>query len=313
MTLAHDELLRAAPGRDCAVTVGVFDGVHRGHLHLIGELREQAQEKGLAAGIVTLHPAPMVVLKPGSVMTYLTSLEERIELLRASGVDFVAPLTFTSEVAQLSARRFAELMVEALGLKLVIMGPDHAFGRGREGTPAYMSQVGREMSFQVELFSEPLTNGGQVVSSTAVRAALEGGDMEKVAALLGRCFSVRGPVVEGARRGKSIGFPTANVGLAPDRALPPFGVYVTRAYLGEADYRSVTNIGRRPTFEPSGFAAPTVEVYLMDYDSDDFYGRELRVEFVLRLRDEKRFSGVDELAAQIKRDVAAADVLLGRE
>ena len=312
MILAREELARARPGRDCAVTIGVFDGVHRGHLHLLGQLIERARARDVAGGVVTLHPAPVVVLRPGSVMTYLSSLEERIELLRASGVDFVAPLTFTSEVAQLSARRFAELMVDALGLKLLVMGPDHAFGRGREGTPTYMAQVGRELGFEVELFSEPLANGGQVVSSTAVRAALEAGDMEKVAAFLGRPLSVRGPVVEGVRRGKSMGFPTANIGVAPDRALPPLGVYVTRAYLGEADYRSVTNIGRRPTFEPLE-AAPTVEVYLLDYESDDFYGQELRIEFVLRLRDEIRFSGVDELLAQIKRDVAAADALLGRE
>ncbi len=234
MILAHQELARAAPGRHCAVTIGVFDGVHRGHLYLIGHLIERAQSQGLAAGVVTLHPAPSVVLRPGSVMKYLTSLEERIELLQASGVDFVAPLTFTSEVAELSARRFAEVMVNALGLKLLVMGPDHAFGRGREGTPEYMTRVGRELGFAVELFPDPLANGLEVVSSTAVRSALEAGDMKKVAALMGRPFSVRGPVIEGARRGKTIGFPTANVGVAPDRALPPRGVYVTRAYLGEA-------------------------------------------------------------------------------
>jgi riboflavin kinase/FMN adenylyltransferase len=304
--LAREELARAAPGTETAVTVGVFDGVHRGHLHLLRRLQERARSLGLASGVVTLHPAPIQVLHPERRIAYLCSLEKRIELLRNAGVDFVAPVTFTSELAQLSARDFVQLLVEELQLKYMLEGPDHALGRGREGTIAVLTAMGREMGYQLEVL-EALTEGELVVSSTAVRAALAEGAMRQVTELLGRPFSLRGPVVEGARRGKSIGFPTANIAVGADRALPPFGVYVTRAYLGEARYKAVTNIGRRPTFDKG---ERTIEVYLLDYRGDDFYGHDLRIDLLDRLRPEKRFASAEELRVQIQRDVAAAEVAL---
>jgi riboflavin kinase/FMN adenylyltransferase len=304
--LAPDELARAAPGTETAVTVGVFDGVHRGHLYLLSRLQERARALGLASGVVTLHPAPIQVLHPERRIAYLSSLEERVELLRDAGVDFVAPVTFTSELAQLSARDFVHLLVEELRLKFMLEGPDHAVGRGREGTVTVLADLGREMGYEFEVL-EALTEGELVVSSTAVRSALAGGAMRQVTGLLGRPFSLRGPVVEGARRGKTIGFPTANIAVGADRALPPFGVYVTRAYLGEGRYKAVTNIGRRPTFD---HGERTIEVYLLDYRGDDFYGHDLRIELVDRLRPEKRFASAEELRAQIQRDVAAAEVAL---
>ena len=306
MILAAEELARAAPRTETAVTVGVFDGVHRGHLYLLSRLQERARTLGLASGVVTLHPAPIQVLHPERRIAYLSSLEERIELLRDAGVDFVAPVTFTSELAQLSAHDFVHLLVEELHLKYMLEGPDHAVGRGREGTVTVLAELGREMGYQFEVL-EALTAGELVVSSTAVRSALADGHMRQVTELLGRPFSLRGPVVEGARRGKSIGFPTANIAVGADRALPPFGVYVTRAYLGEARYKAVTNIGRRPTFD---HGERTIEVYLLDYRGDDFYGHDLRIELVDRLRPEKRFAGPEELRAQIQRDVTAAEAAL---
>jgi riboflavin kinase/FMN adenylyltransferase len=304
--LAPDELARAAPGTETAVTVGVFDGVHRGHLYLLSRLQERARALGLASGVVTLHPAPIQVLHPERRIAYLSSLEERVELLRDAGVDFVAPVTFTSELAQLSARDFVHLLVEELRLKFMLEGPDHAVGRGREGTVTVLADLGREMGYEFEVL-EALTEGELVVSSTAVRSALAGGAMRQVTGLLGRPFSLRGPVVEGARRGKTIGFPTANIAVGADRALPPFGVYVTRAYLGEGRYKAVTNIGRRPTFD---HGERTIEVYLLDYRGDDFYGHDLRIELVDRLRPERRFASAEELRAQIQRDVAAAEAAL---
>jgi riboflavin kinase/FMN adenylyltransferase len=246
------------------------------------------------------------VLHPERRIAYLSSLEERVELLRDAGVDFVAPVTFTSELAQLSARDFVHLLVEELRLKFMLEGPDHAVGRGREGTVTVLADLGREMGYEFEVL-EALTEGELVVSSTAVRSALAGGAMRQVTGLLGRPFSLRGPVVEGARRGKTIGFPTANIAVGADRALPPFGVYVTRAYLGEGRYKAVTNIGRRPTFD---HGERTIEVYLLDYRGDDFYGHDLRIELVDRLRPEKRFASAEELRAQIQRDVAAAEAAL---
>ena len=306
MILAREELARSAPGSEAAVTVGVFDGVHRGHLYLLERLQERARTLGLASGVVTLHPAPFQVLHPERPAAYLCSLEERIDLLRNAGVDFVAPVTFTSELAQLSARDFVQLLVEELQVRFMLEGPDHALGRGREGTVAVLSELGREMGYQLEVL-EAFTEGDLVVSSTAVRTALAEGDMRQVAELLGRSFSLHGPVVEGARRGKSIGFPTANIAIGADRALPPFGVYVTRAYMGEARYKAVTNIGRRPTFDKGD---RTIEVYLLDYQGADFYDRDLRIELLERLRPERRFASAEELRAQIQRDIAAAEAAL---
>ncbi|MDP2949104.1 MAG: riboflavin kinase, partial [Chloroflexota bacterium] len=228
-TLARDELARAAPGRDAAVAIGVFDGVHRGHRYLIGHMVERARQEGLAAIVVTFHPHPRLVVHPQATLTYLCGLEERIELLRALGVDSVAILSFTSELAQLSAREFAALLVDELRLKLLVIGTDFALGRNREGDAQTLTAIGREMGFAVEVVPL-LAAASEKVGSSAVRLALTRGDMETVASLLGRPFSLRGPVVAGAERGKSLGFPTANIAFGLDRALPAFGVYVTRAY-----------------------------------------------------------------------------------
>ncbi len=306
MILAPDELARAAPGADTAITVGVFDGVHRGHLYLLSRLGERARALGLASGVVTLHPAPVQVLHPDKPVAYLCGLEERIERLRDAGVDFVAPVTFTSELAQLSARDFVQLLVDELQVRFMLEGPDHALGRGREGTVTVLAELGRAMGYELEVL-EALTEGELVVSSTAIRSALAKGEMRRVTERLGRPFSLRGPVIEGARRGKSIGFPTANIAVGADRALPPYGVYVTWAYLGEARYKSVTNIGRRPTFDKG---ERTIEVHLLDYPGGDFYGHDLRIELLDRLRPEKRFASAEELRTQIQRDVAAAEAAL---
>ncbi len=299
VTLARRELSRVAPGRPCAVTIGVFDGVHRGHQHLVGLLLERAHQEGLAAVAVTFNPHPRTVLRPGTAVTYLTSLEERVELLQALGLDAVAVLAFTSELAQLSARDFLSLLAEELEMKLLVVGSDFALGRNREGTVGVLRQLGRDLGFRVEV-GELLTEDGEKVGSSSVRQALIAGDMEQVARLLGRPFSLRGPVVVGARRGRGIGFPTANLALGLDRALPAFGVYVTRAYVRENAYPSCTNIGVRPTFDAE--PRPTVETHILDLD-EDLYGQELRVDLLHRLRGELRFDSVDGLVAQIRRDI----------
>lgn len=299
--LAREELARAAPGRPTAVTIGKFDGVHRGHRYLVGHLLDRAREHGLAVVVVTLHPHPITVLRPGTPITYLCSLEERVSLLHALGVESVGVLSFTSELAQLSYRDFADLLVDQLDLKLLLIGPDFALGRDREGNIDRLRAYGRERGFEVE--EMPLLSEDDAkVGSGAVRDALARGDMENVASLLGRPFALRGPVVRGEERGRTIGFPTANIAVAPDLAMPKFGVYVTRAYLGETTYGSVTNVGQRPTF---GGERPTIETHLFDFDRD-IYERELRIELLHRVRGEQRFSSADELVAQIKRDVDVA-------
>ncbi len=299
--LARDELGRAAAGRPSAVTVGKFDGVHRGHQHLVGQLTQHASENDLASIVVTLHPHPVSVLRPGTAISYLCSLEERVALLRSLGVDQVAVLTFTSELAQLSYRDFVALLIDQLELKLLLIGPDLALGRDREGDAEALRTLGEERGFRVEV-APLLSEDSAKVGSGSVRDALAAGEMETVNNLLGRPFALRGPVVRGEERGRAIGFPTANIAVGHDLALPKFGVYVTRAHLGEMSYRSVTNVGERPTF---GQSRPTIETHLLDFDGD-CYERELRIELLHRVRDERRFDGAEALAAQIGRDVQAA-------
>ena len=308
MFLARDELSRYATGKPSAITLGVFDGVHRGHAHLIAGLKRRADARGLASGIVTLHPSPIQVLRPQARVAYITSLEERIELLRATDVDFVAPLTFTSEVAELSAHDFLAMLHDALDMKYILMGPDNAFGRGREGTPLRVAEIGAELGFELEVLDDPLDGDSGRVSATAIRTAIADGEMETAAELLGRPYSLRGPVVHGMERGRTIGFPTANIAITPDRALPAYGVYVTRAHIGGESYMGATNIGIKPTFDNE---LPSVETYLLDFEGD-LYGRELRVEMLHRLRGEVKFDGMNELVDAISADVDATRAYFAR-
>jgi len=305
--LAESELARAATGRPAAVTIGKFDGVHRGHQHLVGLLLDTAKERDLASVVVTLHPNPISVLRPGTPISYLCSLEERVARLQDLGVDQVAVLSFTSELAQLSYQDFVGMIVDQLDMRLLLAGPDLAIGRGRAGNVEALSAFGSQAGFELQV-AELLSEDDAKVGSGAVRDALAVGEMETVTQLLGRPFALRGPVVRGAERGRTIGFPTANIAVGPDLALPKFGVYVTRAYLGETTYESVTNIGKRPTFEDD---RPTIETHILDFDGD-CYERELRIDVLSRVRDEQRFNGVDALEAQIARDVESARAYFAR-
>lgn len=299
--LAREEMRRASLGRPLALALGKFDGVHLGHQALIRFLKQQAAARGLASGVVILHPSPVTVLRPGTRALYLTGLDERIELLTALGLDTVVPVTFTSELAQSSAEEFARSLKEDLDMALLVAGPDLAIGRGREGTITRMRELGAQLRFAVSIAPfEALL--GEKIGSGAIRSALSRGDVPEVARLLGRPFSLRGPVVEGAKRGRTIGVPTANIAVGADRELPLFGVYATRARLDGQTLDSVTNIGRRPTFDDG---SPSVETFILDFDGD-LYGRELQIDLVALLRGEMKFGGVEELKTQIAKDVVAA-------
>jgi riboflavin kinase/FMN adenylyltransferase len=306
--LARQELRRVATGQPAAVTIGVFDGVHLGHQALIRHLHAAAKAHGLSSIVLTFHPSPISVLRPDITVRYITSLEERLRLLRELGVDEVGRLTFTSELAQVSAHDFVAGLREELDLRLLVGGPDLSLGRAREGTVEWLRAHGAEMGFEVETVPF-LADGDHKMGSSGIRDALGRGDVEAAARLLGRPFSLHGPVVHGAHRGKSIGFPTANIAVGADLVIPAFGVYVTRAHAGETVYPAVTNIGRRPTFDDG---APSVETYLLDVDVD-LYGHDLRIDLLARLRGEQKFSGVDALLAQIRHDVAAARAYFEKE
>ena len=298
MLLIREELRRAAGGRAHALALGVFDGVHRGHRMLIDRLRAEAAARQLASGIVTFHPHPLSVLRPGAEVSYLTSLETRVEQLRTAGADFVAVAPFTSELAQVSAADFARVLAEEAGLRLLVTGRDFALGRNREGTPERLAEIGLDLGFEVQPIGLLAGAGGAPVSSTRVREALAGGDMAAAAELLGRPFALRGPIVRGDERGRSIGFPTINLGLSPDLALPADGVYVSRTAVEGRSLRGCTNIGVRPTF---GGARRVVETHLLDFEGD-LYDRVASVELLRLLRPERTFDGPDALVAQIRRD-----------
>lgn len=298
--LARRELSRIAPGRPSAVTIGVFDGVHRGHQHLVAHLIESARASGLATVAVTFNPHPRTVLQPGTAITYLTSLEERVELLQRLGLDAVAVLSFTSELSQLSAEDFLGLLSEELNMRLLVVGPDFALGRGRAGTPDVARAIGETAGFSVEV-APLLDEDGAKVGSSAVREALKAGDVDLVARLLGRPFSLRGPVVGGDKRGRDLGFPTANIGVGIDHAIPAYGIYVSRAYVRETSYHSCTSIGVRPTFDSD--ERPTVETFILDFDGE-IYGEEIRVDLLHRLRGELKFDAVDDLVERMHRDIS---------
>jgi len=299
---AREELRHFGLGRPTALTIGNFDGVHRGHQHLVRFVIERARALGLAAGAITLYPDPARVLRPQEPPQYLTSLEERLELLHGLGLDLVLPLTFTSELAELSPRAFVTLLRDELDMRLLVMGPDNAFGRDRQATPEAVARLGEELGFSVEVLPAPLGLAELTISSTAIRAALAAGDLETVAQQLGRPYSIRGPVVRGDGLGRQIGFPTANIAVTADRALPAFGVYATWAFVGEARHASATSIGVRPTV---GGENVTVETYIMDFEGD-LYDQTLRIELVARLRPELKFDSLEAMKGQIARDVAEA-------
>ncbi len=297
LTLA--QLEAAAPPGGSALAMGVFDGVHRGHQALIARLREEAEAQGLSPGVVTLHPHPVTVLRPDFTPSYLTSLEDRLRLLREAGAAWVLPLTFTSELSEVTAEELAEAFRRHLRMGTLVLGPDAAFGRGAPAdTPERMRRAGEALGFEVVQI-EPLLAEGERYSSTLVRKALGAGDMRAVTDLLGRPYTLAGPVVRGFERGRTIGFPTANLSVAADRALPALGVYATMATVAGRTLQGATNIGRRPTFDEGHIS---IETHLLDFEGD-LYGERMEIAIVDRVRPEQAFSGADALRAQIADDV----------
>lgn len=307
----EEELAGFSPQKDMLLTIGVFDGVHLGHKYLISRLKEQAAERDLLSGIVTFRQHPLELLAPQTRLPYLTSIGEKVHLLKEAGVDVVIPLTFSDELARLSAGRFAGLLKKHLRMAGLIIGPDFALGKNREGNADTLVKLGQEMGFFVTVINPVLING-EVISSTAIRKALADGDVKKMIALIGRSFSLKGPVIAGDGRGRKLGFPTANMEIDEGQILPADGIYATLSYIDDRAYQSVTNIGTRPTF---GDNQRTVETYILDY-SDNLYGRELKIDIVERLRGEKRFDSVEKLEEQMAEDVkqgrAVLDALAGK-
>jgi len=301
----EEELAAFSPEKDSLLTIGVFDGVHLGHQSLIAELLKQAARRRLLSGVVTFRQHPEDVLSPGKTLPFLTDIKTRINLLKDEGVDFIVPLSFTRRLAWLDARRFVALLQKHLRMRGLVLGADFALGKERAGDAAALKKLGKEMDFTVTIVP-PLEINGEIVSSTTIRKAMADGNMKKVSELTGRYFSLYGKVVTGEGRGEGLGFPTANLDVNSGQALPPDGVYAGLAHVNGKVYEAMTNIGKNPTF-----ANPnrTIETFLLDY-SGDLYGRELSVEFVARLRDEKQFKNAGELKRQLTEDIKRGRIIL---
>ena len=304
----EQELASIAPRKETLLTIGVFDGVHAGHRYLLERLRRRAAEKDLLSGVVTFSPHPQSVLHPENQLPWLSNLEDRTRALQELGIDILAVLAFTHRLAQLSAREFVSLVAQYLKMRGVMVGPDFALGRDREGDINMLRTLGRDMQFSVEVIP-PYTINGEAVSSTLIRQALGQGDMRKVQRLMGRYFHLRGKVITSDKRGRLLGFPTANLDLMPQQALPGNGIYATIVHLDSRQFPAATNIGVRPTF---GEGMKTVETHLLDYEGD-LYGKEIKVEFVQKLRDEQRFASSEALKAQIEKDLREVEGVLGRD
>jgi riboflavin kinase/FMN adenylyltransferase len=302
------------PERGSAVTIGAYDGVHIGHRHLIAALRSMADGRGLDTVVVTFDRHPATVVRPESAPLLLTDLEQKLELLSAAGVDRTVVVPFDELRANESAEDFViEVLVEALGARLVVVGEDFHFGHGRKGNVALLSEMGARHGFEVVGLGLESDIGGEAVSSTRIRRLLADGDVRGAARLLGRHHQVRGTVVGGdGRGGTDLGYPTANVDVPATVALPGEGIYACRYERPDGSvHGAAVSFGRRPTFHPDA-VAPLLEAFLLDFDGD-LYDEPARVSFVERLRDERRFPAVGELVAQMALDVAAARTALGSD
>ena len=300
------ELTGLLPAKPTVVTVGRFDGVHRGHRYLLQHVQSEAKRRGALRVVLTLYPDPRSVHEPGYRPAYLEPLAERLSVLQTLA-DVVVHINYTAELSQLTAREFVGALVQDLGMSCLVAGPDHTLGRGREGTIPVLRQLGEELGFDVVVV-EPLRLDGQMASSSVIREAIGAGDVAKAERFLGHPFALTGPVTSGAGRGRTLGYPTANLVIEPYVLLPADGIYATRTYLDSESLPSVTSVGRRPMFDNG---PRLVEVHLLDTERD-LYGTTLRVEFLERLRDEQRFESVEALVSQMASDVSLARSALAR-
>ncbi len=288
------------PSGPLHLAIGVFDGVHRGHQELIRRLRDGARAARATPIAATFDPLPIEVLAPGAPPSALSSAGERARFLGEAGADAVAVLPFDRAFSELSAREFVDRLRAAGDVRRIVVGRDFRFGHRREGDVTLLAALGGEYGLVVDVVA-PVAMGNAVVSSTRIRNLLVAGDVRGAAELLGRLYSVSGPIVHGDRRGRELGYPTINVATPPGRLLPRDGIYATWVTIEGARRAAATSLGVRPTF---GHGERALESFILDF-SGDVYGQEAETTFVERIRDELRFDTADELVARIKEDVEA--------
>jgi riboflavin kinase / FMN adenylyltransferase len=305
---AEKELSEFHQQQEMVLTIGVFDGVHLGHKYLLSRLKEIAKEKSAETGVITFKRHPIEILNPKMALPYIISLNDKIKLLKAEGINNVITLTFDKELAAISATDFINLLQRYIKMCGLVIGSDFALGRNREGNLESLKQLGNKRGFFV-IIVPPFKLDGETVSSTVIRQALADGDITKVVKLTGRSYSLKGRVISGTGLGRKIGYPTANLAIEPGWAIPTDGVYATFTHINGNVHQSMTSIGLRPTV---GGRNRTVETYILDYKGN-LYDQEVSIDIVDRLRDEKKFANVNELKEQIARDIKEGkDILSSR-
>ncbi len=282
------------------LTIGVFDGVHRGHQQIIRKLVDGAHENGVPAVVLTFDPHPARVFGRGEIKL-LTLPGERAELLAALGVDIAVTNPFNRSFADTTAFDFMKLVKQHLGVSHLVLGYDATVGKNREGNAARLQEIGQELGYTIEVVTA-LSDESGVISSTEIRKLIATGNVTEAARLMGHPYTLHGPVVSGDQRGRTIDVPTANIEYSPDKLIPANGIYVCWAYLSGQKYYAAVNVGFNPTFTPDKKTA-NVEAHLLDFKRE-IYGEDVLLEFVARLRDELRFSSVQALLDQIWKDIA---------
>ncbi|WP_434480605.1 bifunctional riboflavin kinase/FAD synthetase [Gemmatimonas sp.] len=290
------------------ITVGTFDGVHRGHHDVLTTLVRHARARGVPSVVITFDPHPLEVVNPAVAPLLLTLRDEKLALFAEAGVSYVAVLPFTATLAAFEAERFVdEVLLGRFAMRELLVGHDHGFGRGRMGDIDVLRTLGQSRDFQVVVLPPVHTADGSAISSTAIRQALAAGELERAALGLGRPYSISGEVVRGDQRGRTIGYPTLNLApLSERKLLPPDGVYAVRVQLPEGAYGGMLNLGPRPTV---GDLVRRIETHVFDAGAD-WYGARIRLDFVARLRGTRPFAGLDALKSQLAEDERQARALL---
>lgn len=290
--IKHDE--------NTVVTLGTFDGIHKGHINILNKVIDLSAKNNCRSFVITFEPHPRTVLSKNYDMKILTTLKEKQNILRGLGIENLMIVNFTNEFSQVDAENFVkDFIVNKIGVKHVVIGHDHKFGKNREGDENKLKGMSSKYGFDVTAVNA-VNNGGEVVSSTKVRNALVEGDISKANDYLGRNYHFNGKIVEGAKRGSQLGFPTANIEIDhPKKLIPENGVYTVKCHLKEGTYFGMMNIGIRPTFENS--LGLVIEVHVFDFNKD-VYGEEIKVELLERIRPEKKFASKDELVNQMESD-----------
>ncbi len=294
--------------RDVALTIGSFDGVHRGHQQLLSGLIDRARSLNLLAAALTFYPHPRVFLQPDVKPRYLSTDAERARIFARLGLDLLLLLAFDRRVAESPADEFVRMLHRRLHMRELWVGPDFRLGKDREAGLPQLHALADELGFRVHTV-QPIYDNGEPISSTRIRRLLDKGDVARAATLLGRYYSLSGIVLQGARRGRKLGFRTANLRVRSGRAVPADGVYAVRVQVDETWHHGVANVGRRPSFD---LGERLLEAHLIGFDGD-LYGRHVCVAFVERLRGEERFDDTVELKRQITRDIARALEILGSQ